>query len=96
MLRKPERPVQSQNGMLKTFMTNLILLIFCRLKARLTDILRRKCTSKKKNQLKAWYKILGPEKLQRYEEFHKSQKKTKYIRQNENSLDSLASNLSYS
>ena len=96
MIHKPQRPVQSQNGMLKAFMTNLILLIFCRLEARLTDILRRKCTSKKKYQLKACYKILGPEILQRYEELHKSQRKTKYIWQNENSLDSLASNLSYS
>ena len=64
-----------------------------------TDRLRRNSTSKiRKIQKKAWYRILGSEILS-YEEFHcklnklrKSQSKTNYIWQNENSLDSLLSN----
>ena len=59
----------------------------------LTDRLRRKSTSKNKIQVKAWCRILGTEILS-YEEFHckttrKSQSKSNYTRQNENSLDSL-------
>ena len=65
----------------------------------LTYRLRRNSTSKiRKIQIKAWYRILGSEILS-YEEFHfklnklrKSQSKTNYIWQNENSLDSLLSN----
>ena len=64
----------------------------------LTNRLRRKSTRKIKIQIKAWYSVLGTEILS-YEEFHrklnklrKSQSKTNYIWQNENSPDSLVSN----
>ena len=64
----------------------------------LTARICRKSTSKKKIQIKAMYWILGTEILS-YEEFtvklHKSQKKTNYTHQNENSLGSLAGELSY-
>ena len=64
----------------------------------LTDRLGRKSTSKKKNQIKAWYKILGIE-ISNYEDstvkLCRSQGKTNYTRQNESSVDSLASNSSY-
>ena len=59
----------------------------------LTDRLRRKSTSKKKIQIKAWYRILGTE-ISSYEEFHRKtvqiSEEKDYTRQNENSLDSLA------
>ena len=58
--------------------------------------LRRKSTSKKKIQIKAWYRILGTEILS-YEEFYcktmQISEETNYTPQNENSLDSLASNI---
>ena len=42
------------------------------LEAMLTNRLHRKSTSKKKIQIKAWYRILGPEILS-YEEFRGKQ-----------------------
>ena len=38
-------------------------MIFCWLEQMLTDRLSRKSTSKKKGQIKAWYRILGTEIL---------------------------------
>ena len=100
LLRKQQRPAKNHYVMLEAFMINSILLmIFCWLQAMLTDRLHRKSTSKKKIQIKAWYRIIGTGILSS-EEFHsklcKSQRKTNYTQQNENSLDTLASNLSYS
>ena len=56
----------------------------------LNDRLRRKSTSKKENLNKSLEQDVSTEILS-YEEFHCKS----YTRQNENSLDSLASNLSY-
>ena len=56
--------------MLEAFMINFALMIFCCLEAMLNDRLRKKSTSKKKMQMKAWYRmILGTETLS-YEEFY--------------------------
>ena len=52
-MHKQRRPSQRQYEMLETFMTNVILMIFFRLKAMLTDRLRRKSTSKKKKSSKS-------------------------------------------
>ena len=63
----------------------------------LTDRLPRKSTSKKKIQIKVWYRILGTEILN-FEEFHR--KTTQILEENElhganeNSLGSLAGDLS--
>ena len=61
----------------------------------LADRLCTKSTSKKKIQTKAWYRVLGTDLLSSTAKPRKSQRKTNYTHQNENSLDSLASNLSY-
>ena len=62
----------------------------------LTDRRCRKSTSKKEYSNKCLYKILGTE-ISSYEEFHcktrQISKEMNYIYQNENSLDSLASNM---
>ena len=55
--------------MLEAFMINFALMIFCRPEAMLTNRLCRKSFSKKKIQIKAWYRILGTEILT-YEVFH--------------------------
>ena len=98
LICKQQRPAQSQYGMLEVFMINFLLVIFYWFEAMLTDRLCRKSTSKKKIQMKAWYKILGTEILS-YEEL--LCKTMQISEENElypakwNSLDSLASNLSY-
>ena len=68
-IRKQQRPAQSQYKMLGAYMINFILMIFCWLDAMLTDRLHIKSTSKKKIEIKAWYRIFGTEMLS-YEEFH--------------------------
>ena len=70
LIRKQQRPAQNHYVMLEAFMINSILLmIFCWVQAMLTDRLHRKSTSKKKIQIKAWYRIIGTGILS-YEEFH--------------------------
>ena len=99
LIHKQQRPAQSQYGIWEAFMINFILMIFCWFEWMLTNRLCRKSTRKiTKIQIKAWYSVLGTEILS-YEEFHcklnklrKSQSKTNYIWQNENSPDSLVSN----
>ena len=62
----------------------------------LTDRLCRNSTSKKKTQIKAWYRILGTEILSYKEltvKLRRSQRKRNYTWQNENSLHSFASNI---
>ena len=48
VIRKQQRPVQSQYGILEVYMIQFILIIFCWLKAILIDRPCRKSTSKKK------------------------------------------------
>ena len=69
VILKQQRPVQSQYEILEAFMINFVLMIFCWLEAMLTERLRRKSSSKKKLQIKAWYRILGTE-ISSYEDFH--------------------------
>ena len=69
LIHKQQKPAQSEYGMLESCMINSILMIFCWLEAMLTDRLHRKFTSKKKIQIKDWYRILVIEILS-YEEFH--------------------------
>ena len=69
LIRKQQRPAQSQYGMLETFMIKLILIVFFWLQAMLTDRLCGNLLARIKIQIKAWYRILGIEILS-YEEFH--------------------------
>ena len=47
LIRKQQRPVQSHYGILEAYMLQLILIIFCWLKAILIDRLHRKSSSMK-------------------------------------------------
>ena len=69
LIRTKNQPVQSYYEILEAFIIEFILMVFCWLEAILTKKLRRKFTNRKKNQIKAWYWILGTEILS-YKDFH--------------------------
>ena len=67
MIRKQQRPAQSQYRTLevyKLYFDGILLLEPC----LLTDF-SKKSTSRKKIQIKAWYRIIGAE-ISSYEKFH--------------------------
>ena len=49
LIHKQQRPAQSQYGLLEAFMINFILIILFWLETMLTDRIRRKSTSNKKD-----------------------------------------------
>ena len=61
LMRKQQRPAQSQYGMLEPFMTDL--------KQCLPTDFAENLLARKKIQIKAWYRIIGT-KILSYEEFH--------------------------
>ena len=69
LIRKQQRPAQSQYEMLEAVMINFILMILCYLKQCLPTDFAENLITKKKNQTKAWYRILGT-KILRYQDFH--------------------------
>ena len=68
LIHKQQRPAQSHYGMLASFMSISILMIFCYLKQCLLADFAENLLVRKKIQIKAWYRILGTEILS-YEEF---------------------------
>ena len=72
MVRKQQKPVQSQYGMLEVFM------IFCYLNQCLLTEFAENLLTRKKIQIKAWYNILGREILS-CEEFHYANLRGKQI-----------------
>ena len=96
LICKKQRPAQSQYGMLETFMINSIWLYFDDFKQCLpTDFAENLLA--RKNSNKSLVRDIRYRNIELWRvpllKLRKPQRKTNYTRQNENILDSLASNI---